>query len=81
MVGCAAWMVWYVRNAAMGEDFGSGETLWVLEAFRRRRLKTEKYWQDTLDDYMGMGGWEGWEGHCDEHECCAQEENSGWRVL
>ena len=58
---------------------GSGESLWDSEAFRRTWLETEHYWQAALDDY---GFREGWEEHCNEHECCGQEESGGeWKVI
>ena len=60
------------------QEYESGESLWDSEAFRRTWVHTEDYWQVALDDY---GLREGWEEHCDGHECCGQEENGEWKVL
>ena len=37
------------------EEFGSGESLWDSEAFRRTWLETEKYWQHILDFKWAWG--------------------------
>jgi len=60
------------------EGHEPGGSLWESEDLRRTWLGTEYLWQDALDDYMGPGAREGWEGHCEEHGCCGQEENGEW---
>ena len=60
-------------------DMGYDESLWDSEAFMRTWLDAEADWQATLDNY---GLREGWEEHCNEHECCGQEESGGeWKVI
>ncbi len=50
-----------------------------LRGIQENREETEDYWQVALDDY---GLREGWEEHCNEHECCGQEESGGeWKVI
>ena len=73
------WFGMWVLQQCGDQEYGSGESLWDSEAFRRIWLETEHYWQAALDNY---GFREGWQEHYQEHECCGgQEWKDQWKVL
>ena len=73
------WFGMWVLQQCGDQEYGSGESLWDSEAFRRTWVENEDCWKVALDDY---GLREGWEKHCDEDGCCGQKEyGDEWKVL